>query len=216
MRRFLPMLALLLALSRVAAAHPSDELVQAAYLQLTPDAVKLELDLTPGELVARAMLKRMDSNGDGALERREAEAYAAVVLHDLSLKVDGQSVALELKSVAMPQTGILLNGGGTLQLIASAALPTAAGAHTLEFTNANAPVKSGYLSNAFVQSERLSMNRQTRNADQSAYHLEYTLAGTDDLSAAIPWVIAVLVSLVFSASVVWWRQRSRVNSVTRA
>ena len=209
MRRIPSLLALLLTLSSVASAHPRDELVQAAYLELTPTTVELELDLTPGELVAGAMLKRIDSNGDGALEQHEAEAYAAVVLRALSLKVDGQRLQLELKKVSAPQTGVLLNGGGTLQLKAQAQLPAQSGAHTLEFSNANVPVKSGYLSNAFVQDVRLQMNQQTRNADQSTYRLLYTLTGTDDASAFLPWLPAALIVAISGAAFVWWRSRSR-------
>ncbi len=207
MRYVLSLLVFLLTLSGVAAAHPLDELVQAAYLQLTPEGVELELDLTPGELVAGAMLKRMDLNGDGALEQREAEAYAAVVLGNLSLKLDGQSVPLELTKVSMPQTGVLLNGGGTLQLIANAKLPAQPGAHTLEFSNANAPVKSGYLSNAFVQSARLQMDRQTRSDDQSQYQLEYTLDGVSGVSTALG-VVGILVAASGIALFVLWRWRS--------
>jgi hypothetical protein len=215
MRRVLSLLAFLLMLSGIAAAHPSDELVQAAYLQLTPDSVELELDLTPGELVAAALLKRMDVNNDGALERREAETYAAVLLRNLSLKVDGKALPLELMKVTMPQTGVLLNGGGTLQLIARATLPAQSGAHTLEFSNVNAPVKSGYLSNAFVQSERLQMNQQTRNADQSAYRLEYTLAGTNDLGAIFPGLAAAIIVTISGAAFLWWRSRSRPDRAAR-
>ena len=43
---------LLLALLGAAEAHPVDEVVQGAYLTLTPAGVELELDITPGSAVA--------------------------------------------------------------------------------------------------------------------------------------------------------------------
>jgi nickel/cobalt transporter (NicO) family protein len=198
-------------LSSLAFAHPRDELVQAAYLSLTPTSIALELDLTAGDLVASAFSKRMDSSGDGKLEQSEAFIYAQTVLRQLRLNVDGQPVALEITDVTAPTTAALLAGGGVLQLKARADIPERPGAHTLEFENAHAPVKSGYLSNAFAQSERLQMNRQTRSDDQSQYRLEYTLSGTDDSSAGL-WIVGTLVAGSSLALLVWRRRVAQSRS----
>jgi hypothetical protein len=212
MKHFLAVLMLLL--SSLALAHPSDELVQAAYLQLEPDSVQLELDLTAGDQVAKSFLSSMDTNRNGALEDSEANAYAAEVLRQLRLSVDGQAVPLEVTRVTTPQTSALLAGGGVLQIIARARLNGQPGVHTLGFVNTHAPVKSGYLSNAFVQSPLLQMNQQTRSDDQSTYRLEYSLSGSGD-SSAVLWGIGVAVVASSLVGLMLWRRRPSLGGVRR-
>jgi hypothetical protein len=208
MKRILAVLVVLF--SSLALAHPRDELVQAAYLQLAPDSVELEIDLTAGDLVAKAFLSSMDTNRNGTLEDGEAQTYAAEMLRQLRLSVDGQSVLLELESVTTPSTAALLAGGGVMQLKARAPLTVRPGAHTLEFVNSHAPVNSGYLSNAFVSDPLLQMNQQTRSDDQSAYRLSYTLAGADNSSMAL-WGIGAVVA-VSSLAGLWLWQRGASNT----
>ena len=47
-----------------AAAHPLNEIVQGAYLTLSPGEVHLELDITPGTQVAGTLLWALDTNAD--------------------------------------------------------------------------------------------------------------------------------------------------------
>ncbi len=199
---------LIVSLCGVALAHPRNELVQAAYLQLQPEGVALELDLTAGDLVAGALLVAMDANRDGQLSQAEVEAYAVRVVRQLRLTVDGQNVPLEVAGITAPSTKALLAGGGVLQLKVQGYVAERPGAHALEFVNAHAPVKSAYLANAFVSSERFQMNRQTRSDDQSQYRLEYALAGLDTSSTAL-WIIGTLLT---ASGIAYVTVRRRLSS----
>ena len=59
-----------------ASAHPLDEVVQGAYLTLTPGEVRLQLDLTPGVAVVDGLLHALDPNSDRDISEAEARAYA--------------------------------------------------------------------------------------------------------------------------------------------
>ncbi|MDX2005211.1 MAG: hypothetical protein SFU83_08040 [Meiothermus sp.] len=214
MRRILLLLTLAL-LGGWAVAHPIDELVQASYLSLSPDALELELNLTPGAQVAAPMMQLVDTDRDGLLTQAEVERYAANVLSELRLSVDGRAVNLELARVTKPQTSAFVAGGGTVQIIARAALPGGAGRHVLEFENLHAPVKSGYLSNGFAQSDSIQLFSQTRNDDQSAYRLEYGRASGGG-GYATYLALALALAIGMTASGVWWTRRRRVGEVSRA
>lgn len=202
-------------LSGWASAHPRDEMVQAAYLKLEPTGLELELDLTPGELVAPRMLELIDSNRDGQLESTEVHGYAVQVLEQLQVQSDGQTQTLELVSASTPKTNVFLAGGGTIQILARTTWPERAGNRTLEFANAHAPVQSGYLSNAFVQSERLQMGRQSRNPNQSQYRLEYGLEAGSDAICQVVLAVAAVVLLTALAITTWgiWRRRSKTKLI---
>ncbi|AWT35983.1 hypothetical protein DM785_10715 [Deinococcus actinosclerus] len=60
-------LPLLLALLGSAQAHPVDEVVQGAYLTLTPAGVELELDITPGSAVAASVTGSLDADRNGTV-----------------------------------------------------------------------------------------------------------------------------------------------------
>jgi hypothetical protein len=194
-----------------AAAHPKDEYLQAAYLNLSPAAVELQLDLTAGENVAAQMLKQMDQNSDGSLSGAEVERYAAGLLGDLSLQVDGKAQGFKLVSVTTPGTEVFLAGGGTIQVLARAVLPDQHGRHTLEFRNAHAPLGSAYLANAFVKSERVKLHTQKRNADYSGYRLEYSLAPGPGPSLPVGAVLVFLAVVFLASAWTLWRYRSLRN-----
>ena len=69
-------------------AHPVDEVVQGAYLTLAPDAVRLELDITPGPLVSNALLRTLDTDADRRISDVEARAYGQRVLDRSTLWVN--------------------------------------------------------------------------------------------------------------------------------
>jgi hypothetical protein len=193
-------------------AHPVDECVQAAYLKLGPDALELELDLTPGERVAAQMLDLIDQNRDGQMDQSEVQRYGERVLEDLHLNVDDRSQTLKLESVLPPSTQTFLDGGGTIKLVARADLRTDAGSHTLRFRNAHAPVKSGYLANIFVQSGEVKILEQQRDATQQEFLVRYTLEAR---APRFDWVWLMPVSLFLTAFTAWWltQTKRRTNGI---
>ena len=77
-------------------AHRRDEYLQAARVSIEPEAVHLELDLTPGIALADGIIADIDRNRDGSLSQDEQQAYAALVVRELTLAADGAPVRAEL------------------------------------------------------------------------------------------------------------------------
>lgn len=147
MRRAAPvLLALLLG---TAGAHPLDEVVQGAYLSLAPGKVLLELDLTPGPLVAEPFIKALDPNADGKVTAAEARAYAGRVLGQSTLEVNGAAIPWTLDQVEVPPVPAL-KVGGVIKIYATAKRPDRTGAQTLTYQNRYQPVKSQWMANIFL------------------------------------------------------------------
>jgi hypothetical protein len=201
----LPVLTSLVLNAAVAFAHPVDECLQAAYLQLGPDSLELELDLTPGERVAPQLLGLIDQNRDGLMAQSEVQGYADRVLEDLHLSVDGIAQTLKLEPVVPPSTQTFLAGGGTIKLNARASLTGVAGEHRLEFRNNHAAVNSGYLANVFVQSGEVKILEQKRDATQQDFRVRYKL---EPRAPRLDWVWFPAI-LVPSALIAFWLTRTK-------
>jgi nickel/cobalt exporter len=120
-----------------ASAHPTDELLQQAYLTPAASGLTVRLDLTPGTLVAPQFARTLDADGDGALSTAETAAAAADVRRNVAAQVDGAPVDLTPTRLAFPALDLLAAGGGTITLEWAAPLP--AGAHEVAFTDDYAP-----------------------------------------------------------------------------
>ena len=140
-----------LLLAGAAMAHPLDEVVQGAYLTLLPGAVRLELDLTPGELVADALLQAIDANVDRTIAEPEAWNYAERVLLQSTLLLDGAPVSWRLQGVDMPAYADLRLQGATLKIHAFASRADRSGKHTLRYENHYQPAASQNIANVFLQ-----------------------------------------------------------------
>ena len=161
----------------VASAHPLDEYLQVSYITLETSRVSIEIDLTPGVLVAPDVMKLIDTNGDGAFSEAEDQAYATRMLNDASLDVDGQRVPLHLVTAQMPDPLILQAGGGEIRLTMTAdVLMSASGGHQLSFQNNHTPVKSAHQATLLKpKASNLTINSQTHDA-LGGIHVDYTLA----------------------------------------
>ena len=73
------LLAAMLAPARAALAHPLDVYLQATYLTVGPAQIVVELDLTPGVLVAPQILPELDTDGDEVISDAEGQAYYAAL-----------------------------------------------------------------------------------------------------------------------------------------
>ena len=108
--------ALLVLLARPVAAHRLDEYLQASLISLARDRVEVQLDLTPGVAVFPVVLAAIDKDRDGTISEAERSAYAAQVVRDLSLSVDGEPVRLRLVSSRFPDIGEMKEGRGVIEL----------------------------------------------------------------------------------------------------
>ena len=170
----------LLAPAQPARAHPIDEFVQQAYLTPAPSAVSVELDLSPGVLVAPAALADLDPNGDRQIADAEATAYAERVLGQVRLRVDDRPLALALTDVDVSPYLTFQAGYGTVRLSAEAhGAPTEPGTHHVLFRNDFAPRGSAYQVNAFIdRAHPVEIGTQRRDTNQQQSLVEYRIGGT--------------------------------------
>jgi hypothetical protein len=154
---------------QVAIAHRLDEILQAALITVEPDAILIELNLTPGVETFPSLLPLLDLNGDGTLSDLETEAYADLVRFDLSLQLDESPLVLSLAQRRFPSVAELGVGLGTIHLEFSARLKSLPlGQHELRFLNRHRPDQSSYLVNALVpKAKALQVICQHRNVNQS-------------------------------------------------
>jgi hypothetical protein len=75
---------------QAALAHPADVYLQATYITVAPAQIVVELDLSPGVLVAPQVLPQLDTDGDEQISEAEGQAYVDAMLRDVVLEVDEQ------------------------------------------------------------------------------------------------------------------------------
>ena len=158
-----------------ARAHRLDEYLQATTIDLEKERVAVQIRLTPGVEVIRAVLGVIDGDGNGEISQREQRAYAERVMRDLSLVVDGQAARLRLISATFPSIGQMKEGLGDIELNLEADVPAGGGNRRLAFENRHQRAVSAYLANCLVPGDPdLRITAQRRNEDQSRYEVEYT------------------------------------------
>ena len=160
-----------------ASAHRRDEYLQAARIAIEPARVDIELDLTPGIALAQNVVGDIDRDHDGHVAGAEANAYAARVLGEIRLEVDGRPMPLELAEYRFPTVPAMVSGEGTIQIrLAVAVPPLARGGHRLLFRNDHRPDIAVYLANALApSSDRIAVQVQRRTVDQRDIVIEYLL-----------------------------------------
>jgi polyphosphate kinase len=173
----LPLLLALLALPSAVFAHRDDQYLQATLVIIEPSEIRLQINLTPGVAVAEQVLARIDRDRDGAISKNEAAAYAQLLMHDLTLRVDGRKLELKLTASEFVEPAELRTGAGIIQLEVSAISgPLAAGAHRLTLENRHLTTMSVYLINAAQpRFATVQITRQKRNENQSAGEIEFTV-----------------------------------------
>lgn len=160
-------------------AHRLDEYLQAARVSVEANRARVELDLSPGVAVAGGIVGTIDSNHDGQVDVREADAYAAAVLREATLNVDGRAVTWHLEHCEIAAIDDMLQGVGTTRIVASAPVTAASGHHRLTLTNNHQPRVSVYLANALTPTDRrVTLGAQRRDVLQRTFTLDYDVAGT--------------------------------------
>jgi hypothetical protein len=176
----LPGLALLcavLTLPSAVFAHRLDEYLQATLVSIEPGGVRLQINLTPGVAVAEEVLAHVDADHDGVISKQEAAAYTEALRRDLSLRLDGRRLELQVATSNFPQPIELRSGLGILQVeLRTPAYSLAAGTHKLSFENRHLALISAYLINAAQpKSAKVKIIRQNRNAIQTEETIEFAI-----------------------------------------
>lgn len=162
-----------------AEAHPVDSVAQVAYLTLGPGVIQIELDVTPGREVAKAVLAGLDANGDGIIAKDEARAFGQMVLDQTQLRVDGTAVRWSRFDVGVPDDALLASGNATISIVGMVATQDSAAAHSLTFRNDYAPAKSLWTANVFLQDDdlwRYEITAQKHDNDGRTLSVQYTTA----------------------------------------
>jgi hypothetical protein len=183
----------------IAAAHPADTLVQAAYITLAPQQVKLELDFTAGDLVAQGFLAQIDFDHDDIISQDEVNQFSKTVLEKVKLEINGKAVQFKLESSQIPEVKAVKLGGGQLQLNLTGTPDGLGLSNELVFNNRFQPVKSGYLANVFVQSADVKILSQQRNESQQEFRVGFEMASRALPSKGFSWwlVLSIPVLLGF-------------------
>lgn len=194
MTRALWVLALLALGPSGALAHTLDEYLQAARLSLTRSQVSLDLDLTPGAMVAARIVAMIDRDQDGVISPAEAAAYATRVLNETAVELDGAPVPMTVTRVEAPPIGELREGMGTINIRAVGVHRTRlAGRARLSFRNDHAPDGSVYVANALVPADRrLSVSRQDRDVAQRSIDVFYDVGPT--IASQVGWTAFAVVT----------------------
>ncbi len=190
-----------------ASAHRRDEYLQAARIAIDPARIDIELDLTPGIALASNVIGDIDRDRDGHVAGNEANAYAARVLGEIQLEVDGRPMPLELVEQRFPTVPAVVRGEGTIQIrLAVAVPPLTAGHHRVRYRNDHRPDIAVYLANALVPaSRRIAVQGQRRTVDQRDIVIDFLLDGQ---GAAMPgaWFAPGLAAALFMATTIWFRR----------
>ncbi|MGH2550791.1 MAG: nickel/cobalt transporter, partial [Thermomicrobiales bacterium] len=163
--------------ARSALAHPLDVYLQATYITVAPASIVVELDLTPGVLVAAQALAEIDADGDGAITDAESSAYVAGVLGNVTLTVDGQVQPLTVTSIEMPSYLNIQAGYGLIRVFTSATLAEGmTGTHTISFANLYSPTGSMYQVNTFIsEAGAITLGTQNRDDTQQTISVDYAV-----------------------------------------
>ena len=160
-----------------------------ARLDVEPDHIDLELDLTPGVAVASGIVGDIDGDHDGVFSPAERTAYAARVLERIVLQVDGQPLHGRLASATFPNADALRRGEGTIQLRSRVIVPSLSrGRHNVFFRNLYHPDGSVYAANALVpDSDRVRITAQHRDGDQREITIGYLMRDEGEVSQVSWW-----------------------------
>lgn len=181
----LSMLAVL-SVTAEAAAH-AHHYGQSAFVTVSPAGVKVELDLSPGALVADQVVRLLDADGDGHISEGELRSYSDVLLRDVSVRIDGEPVALELASRDVPEPSHLATGEDRLRLSFTAAVPALSpGPHHLLLRNAHRPVPSAHQAHALAGDASVRIGKQRRDAAQDELSADFEVDGPPVAPAGRP------------------------------
>jgi hypothetical protein len=189
-------------------AHRLDEYVQAVQVAVSTDRIGISLSLSPGIVVADAIISRLDRDGDGRILPAEAEFYGREVVADLVVSVDTQPLALTLRRVEVPPIPELRDGVGSIRIEAETASPArTTGSHVLRFENRHRLPGSVYLANVLLpQDAVVVVRRQLRDPAQQNLDVHYDLMPT--AHAGVAWMLVA--GLVLAAHGCWRRSTSTV------
>ena len=202
----LAVLGFLLTLPATSSGHVLDQYLQASRIELLPDCITVEIDLTPGVEIAPWLFLKINANHDGRISDQEGRAYASEVLADVMLTVDDRRAPLVLIDSTFPEYDVMRAGTGTIRLrLASRIRVDQVGDHQIVFANRHQADRSVYLINAIMPARRdISITRQERDPLQQSIRLDYTVSSAGAAVVAphegwrLPAVLGVVLMMLMT------------------
>jgi len=156
--------------------HRLDEYLQATLVEIEPEAIRLQIILSPGVSVAEDVLGAIDRDHDGVISTNEFTRYAELVKGELGARLDGKLLVLKLAGSTWPTVQELRSGTGVFQMeLTFAAGALAIGPHRFTLANRHLPKVSVYLFNAAKPKSRfIQIRKQKRNENQSEGEIEFS------------------------------------------
>jgi len=142
--------AMILLAGTPALAHRLDEYLQGTLISVEKNRLQAQITLTPGVAVFQVLLAEIDTDADGVISETEQRAYAARVLRDLSLTIDGHPLTPRLISRQFPTIQEMQAGRGEIQIEFSADLPLGGANRRLIFENHHFRQIAAYQVNCLV------------------------------------------------------------------
>jgi len=210
--------AILLLSAAPAPAHRLDEYLQAALLSIAKDRIQAEITLTPGVAVFPIVIAGIDTDGDGVVSQAEQRAYAARVLRELSLTLDGRPLTPRLLSLRFPSPEEMKQGQAGIRIGFQADLPRGGPGRRLVFENRHQGSIGAYLVNCLVPVDpAVRIVAQDRNYTQSHYQVDYVVTGAR--TAILPWewsdgrvCLGILAAFLCARFALLWRGRTGLRT----
>jgi hypothetical protein len=196
-----------------AEAHRLDEYLLASRIAFENGRVAIELDVTPGVVVAPEAWRWLDGNGDGRVAADELDTRARAVLAALTLSLDGRPLPLTLVDAHAPDRDAIDAGTGVIRLRAAAATGhLKAGHHTLAYANTYKPGTSVYLANAMIPADsRVRIVSQQRDPAQERVTIAFDVAASRWSRAGAAAASVTVVVIIIGAR----RRRNRSTHADR-
>lgn len=127
----------------IVSAHPLDELLQLVYVTPAARGIVVEVQVTPGELIAEAFAALVDASGDGTISDKEAVNHRDLLCSAITVRFGEVSVPLRVTKFSYPDASMLSIGGGTIAVwLAADSPPSEAGERVVTVANTYAPMKT--------------------------------------------------------------------------
>ncbi len=198
MKAALSAAAILLLLGSPALAHRLDEYLQGTIISVEKDRVNAQITLTPGVAVFPLLVAQIDTDRNEVISLIEQRAYASRILRDLSLKIDGQLLKLEVLSMQFPAIEEMKEGRGEILIEVTANLPPGGANRKLIFENYHQSRFAAYQVNCLVPRDpNIRVIAQHRNYSQSFYELDFVEASaTSGIEKSLATISLLLIGLL--------------------
>jgi hypothetical protein len=164
--------------SSIAQAHQLDETLVASLILLSPTRVSVQVDITPGALLARDVHALIDVDSDGTISPAEETDFGHLWAKQARVEVDGASGLLRAVTLEVPDLETLLSGNGIIRILGVVDVVQDAGSHVFSFESGSSMPSSVFAVNALKpHDDQIRIVRQDRDFRQQAYSVQYEVAG---------------------------------------